>query len=278
MAIRKGYVDTSDGQIHYRYTPGGSGAPILFFHMTASSSRTYENMLTALQGKRPLFAFDTPHYGQSFVPTKPPSIAYITQVLAEAIDNLKIDDFHCFGHHTGTNISGQLAVTAPDRVRSIMLTGASYTTKEENEIYLKALSYDNPPDIRGTHLMRAWTRVVKDCEAATPYDPSVLWHPVPAEVFHHELIDTLTAGEKWHYGYQAVFTHDLIGTLAKVRCPIMLIAGGRDVVFHWHERAKKGLPHAQVVEREGYGVYYLSYAADDLAPFITDFVSKADKK
>ncbi|TQC41749.1 alpha/beta hydrolase [Rhodococcus sp. WS4] len=273
-AIRRGYVDTSDGQLHYRYREGGDDAPILFFHMTASSSAAFESVMTHLSGTGPLYAFDTPNYGQSFKTTKQATIEYICQIFIEAADKLGIDKFYCFGHHTGTNIATQLAFMYPERVLGIMLGCASFTTPEENELYNKILPYDNPPDIRGTHLMRAWTRVVKDCEAATPYDSREPWHQVPAEVFHQEVIDTLTAGEKWYWGYQAVFTHDMMSILPQVKCPILLVAGKRDVVFFWHERAKKALPHAKVVEREGYGVYYCVFAGEDLAPFVSDFVKE----
>lgn len=61
MPIRKAYVDTTDGQIHYRFCEGGSGLPILFFHMTASSSSSFENLMAALDGFCPLYAFDLPH-------------------------------------------------------------------------------------------------------------------------------------------------------------------------------------------------------------------------
>ncbi|MHA3795370.1 alpha/beta fold hydrolase [Sphingomonas sp. YL-JM2C] len=277
MPIRKGYVDTTDGQIHYRYTEGGSGHPLVCFHMTASSSLAYEDLLKALDGSRPLYALDSPHYGQSFMPTAEPSIKYMCKVLIEAIDNLGIDKFFCIGHHTGSNISAQLAVDYPDRVLGVILVGVTYTTEEENKLYKQALAYDNPPDVRGGHVLNAWTRVAKDSEAPNPYDPSIIWNPVPAQVFHNELVETLASGTQWHYGYQAVFSHDNIGTVAKVKCPIMLLVGKQDVVYHWHARAKQALPHATVVERDGYGVYYLSYGGEDAAPFIREWTAENDE-
>ena len=271
MTIRKGYVDTSDGQVHYRYCEGGDGYPILFFHMTASSSSSFENIMSHLEGFCPLYAFDLPHYGQSFVPTAEPSYEYMADVLMEAIDNLNIGKFHCFGHHGGTNLSAQLAAKYPERVLSIMLAGVTYPTMEESEKNKKYV-YDNPIDVQGSQVMSAWTRVIRDCEASAPIEPDARWHPIPAEVYHRELIDTLTAGEQWHYGYQAVFKHNMPQVLAKVTCPILLVVGRRDIVFFWHERAKKALPHAKVVERDGYGSYYCTFAGEDLAPIVRDFV------
>lgn len=275
MPIRKAYVDTTDGQIHYRFCEGGSGLPILFFHMTASSSSSFENLMAALDGFCPLYAFDLPHYGQSFMPTAEPSYPYIADVLMEAINALGIKKFHCFGHHGGTNVSAQLAANHPDRVASIMLAGVTYPTMEEsarNSAYI----YDNPPDIRGSQAITAWTRVVKDCDSSAPVEPDAPFFPVPPEIYHSELIDTLTAGTEWHWGYRAVFKHDMPKLLEKVSCPILLVCGKRDIVFFWHERAKQALPQAKVVEREGYGSYYCTFAGNDLAPYVRNFVNDLD--
>lgn len=271
MPIKKGYVDTKDGQIHYRYTEGGTGTPILFFHMTASSSASFESLMTHLDDSRPMYAFDLPHYGQSFMPSAEPSYEYVVEVLIEAINNLNIDKFHCFGHHGGTNVSAQMAITYPERVASIMLAGVTYPTMEESAMN-KAFIYDNPPDIRGSQAITAWTRVVKDCDTSPPVEPGEAFHPVPAEVYHSELIDTLTAGTEWHWGYRAVFKHNMPEVLARVSCPILLVAGKRDVIYFWHERAKAALPQAKVVERDGYGTYYCTFAGDDLAPYLEDFL------
>lgn len=271
MALKKAYVDTRDGQVHYRFCAGGQGLPILFFHMTASSSASFETVMRELDGFAPLYAFDLPHYGQSFVPIVEPSYEYLAEVIMEAVDALGIDRFHCFGHHGGTNLSAQLAASWPDRVASIMLSGVTYPTMEESAAN-RAIIYDNPPDIRGSQVITAWSRVVKDCDTSPPVEPDEPFHPVPAEVYHRELIDTLIAGTEWHWGYRAVFEHNMPEVLARISCPILLIVGRRDLVFFWHERAKQALPQAKVVERDGYGSYYCTYAGADLAPFITAFV------
>lgn len=275
MPIKKAYVDTSDGQIHYRCCEGGEGLPILFFHMTASSSACFESLMTHLDGFCPMYAFDLPHYGQSFTPIAEPSYEYVGRILMEAIDNLGIGRFHCFGHHGGTNVSAQLAATYPERVASIMLSGVTYPTMEESSRNSKYI-YDNPPDVRGSQAITAWTRVVKDCDTSPPVEPNEPFVPVPAEIYHRELIDTLRAGTDWHWGYRAVFKHNMPEVLGKVSCPILLVVGRRDLVFFWHERAKKALPHAKVVERDGYGSYYCTFAGDDCASHVRDFINSLD--
>jgi hypothetical protein len=45
--IKKAYIDTPEGQIHYRFT-GGPGVPLVLFHMTAASSSAFEPLMLAL--------------------------------------------------------------------------------------------------------------------------------------------------------------------------------------------------------------------------------------
>ena len=64
MIIRKAYADTPAGQVHYRHAPGASGrAPLVFLHRTPASSATFEAMMRAISGDRPVYAFDTPGFG-----------------------------------------------------------------------------------------------------------------------------------------------------------------------------------------------------------------------
>jgi pimeloyl-ACP methyl ester carboxylesterase len=121
--IKKGYVDTADGQIHYRRNETGSGEPIALFHMTASSSQSYDPLMRELSDQIPTIAFDTPNYGQSFKTSNEPTMAYIGTVLLEALDQLGIQKLHVLGHHTGASIAVETAVAAPARVLSATLSG-----------------------------------------------------------------------------------------------------------------------------------------------------------
>ncbi|KAK3068094.1 hypothetical protein LTS18_000818, partial [Coniosporium uncinatum] len=70
--LKKAYVDTTHGQIHYRYIlpPAQHLAkihPILFLHKSASSSASYESLMEhyASQGYA-CYAPDMPGFGGSF--------------------------------------------------------------------------------------------------------------------------------------------------------------------------------------------------------------------
>ena len=61
--IKKSYINIASGQIHYRYIEG-DGQPLLFFHRTPSSSIMFERLMLEMKNDRPLFAFDTPGFGE----------------------------------------------------------------------------------------------------------------------------------------------------------------------------------------------------------------------
>ena len=133
MPIRKGYVDTPDGQVHYRLCEGGQGLPLVFLHQTASSSQMYEPLMGVLQGQYRMIALDTPGFGQSdFPPQTPTTSSYVTTLLS-ALQNLGVQEFHLFGHHTGACLGCEMAVIAPARVRSLMMVGPVYMDEAERQ-------------------------------------------------------------------------------------------------------------------------------------------------
>ena len=73
MTIKKGYIDTTDGQVHYRVCQGPGSLPLVCLHQTASSSQMYENLMETLHGQYRVFVLDTPGFGQSFVPPQVPT-------------------------------------------------------------------------------------------------------------------------------------------------------------------------------------------------------------
>ena len=124
--IKKGYVDTPSGQIHYRYAiPSGTndvGRTIILLHKSASSSASYEKIMRQLCAKGyKCYAPDMPGFGGSFDPT-PEAIEEILQqgtrwfvdVFMAAFRSLGIFDpgastVHIIGHHSGACLASEIA-------------------------------------------------------------------------------------------------------------------------------------------------------------------------
>ena len=266
MTIRKAYADTTDGQVHYRHTKGGSGEPLIFFHMTSASSAGYVPILEQLAGKLPMIAFDTPNYGESYRTAREPSIAYIASALLEALDDLGIEKFHTFGHHTGVSIQCEMAAIAPDRVLSTIMNGPNYATMEQNAYLMTKLVVPNPISIKGTQFVAAWSR-------AKDNYPFSLWNneDVQADIMNRETIDMLRAGPEWCWAYRAVFSHDLRKAMALVRCPKLFLCGSDDLAFDFHKQASADYPDAPSKETPG-GIYAVESHAPEFAPHILAFI------
>jgi pimeloyl-ACP methyl ester carboxylesterase len=264
MAIRKGYVDTRDGQIHYRVCGEGEGIPVALFHQTASSSQSYEKIMGRLEGKYRMVALDTPGFGQSFFPPQAATTAYYVSALFEALTNLGIEAFHAVGHHTGAAIAVEMAATAPERVKSLILEGPVWLSPEERQHWLDTAI--DPMVIRGdgSHLAKIWDRVVG-------LDPD---HP--ADLCHREALDTLRAGERWHEAYIAVFRQDSYGMFSKVRCPMLLLCGENDVLYPYFRPVCEAYPEARSAVLPGCGVYALDNCAERLASEIESFLDKQE--
>lgn len=263
--IRKGYVDTRDGQMHYQICTGGSGDPVVLIHMTASAANSYDALMEALAGRCTTIAMDTPNYGQSFRTDREPSIAYIASIWLEALAGLEVDRFHVLGHHTGASIAIEMAAQAPTRVRSVTVSGLVYTTVEENAIYAQQFVQANPITDYGTQFIGAWTRVITTMDGAD----------LPAAFKHRETVGTLVAGEAWNWGYMAVFAYQPMEQIRKVKCPIFTATGALDrYTVALHYRLAQDYPVHKVLTAQGRGVDYLDTYAAEFAPHLLDFINE----
>ena len=254
MTIKKGYVETRDGQVHYRFCGEAQGLPLVFLHQTASSSQSYEKMMELLQAKYRMFALDTPGFGQTFYPPMKPTTAYYTDILLEALENLGVKEFHVFGHHTGAAIGAEMAATAPERVKTLMLEGPCWLSEAERQEWLDTAIDPMVIQADGSHLMKIWDRVVG-------LDPD---HP--PELCHREAIDTLRAGGRWHEAYIAVFLQNSCDLFSKVKCPMLLLCGDNDVLFPYFKPVCDAYPKAKSAVLTGGG----TYAPDNCAAHIVE--------
>ena len=119
VEIKRAYVDTSIGQMHYRYA--GEGDSLVILHQTASSSEAYEPLMGLLASRFSVVAMDTPGFGMSDAPPRPFTIPDYALVLQEALDGMGIATTSVFGHLTGASIASELAASAPQRVEKLIL-------------------------------------------------------------------------------------------------------------------------------------------------------------
>lgn len=238
MAIRKGYVDCSAGQIHYRRVEG-KGTPIVFFQQTASSSKMYVKVMSALAGEYPMVAFDTPGFGESFDPETPPTMAQYADWLLEAIDGLGLARFHVFGHHTGACLAVELGARHPARTASLMMVGPVPLTAEERAEFGRHFGDPIAPNADGSYLKSTW-----DYLASLGAGADLALH-------HRELVDTTRAYLGRSMAYRAVWAQDWTALYRQVRCPLLLLCAEDDVLHPYFGRAQEIRPDARAVTLRG---------------------------
>ncbi len=121
--IRRTYVDGPYGQIHVRYSRPAQrrGPPLVCFHATPFSSRSYELFMEKIGTDRAVFALDTPGYGESDRPPAALSIPEYANALLSAIDALELTrEIDLIGTDTGTRLAVEVAISRPSLVRRLI--------------------------------------------------------------------------------------------------------------------------------------------------------------
>jgi pimeloyl-ACP methyl ester carboxylesterase len=217
--IRCGYVDTRDGQLHYREIAGTAPA-IVFLHQTASSSSSFQRVMQRLRLPNRLIALDTPGFGSSFAPRGWPSMAEYARWTVEALDALRVRRFHVFGQHTGANLAGELAVRHPARVCSVMMLGPVPMAAPERREFREMLGKQPiSPRVDGQHMLENWGY-------AAQYNPGC-----DPEILHDETVNMLRAWRGRPQAYRAVSFNDSLAVLRRVRAPVLLMTSPGDY-FH----------------------------------------------
>ena len=277
MTVKRGYVDTQIGQIHYRTEPSGSGTPLVLFHQSASSTAMYEGLMAELAGERPQYAPDTPGYGLSDFPPPRPAISDYVRTHLQALDALGVREFHAFGFHTGASIACEAAVMAPERVRSVSLCGPPYADTDERKQWLAKVdgADDQRPGFQkvsvsameiqadGSHLLPIWQRNVALGPDASP------------ALIHRETIDNLRAGERYQDAIVAVYSQDMPALLKGVTCPILLLCGDRDIHYPYLQSACDDRPDATCVTLDG-GSYVIDQDPGQVAAELRPFLRSLD--
>lgn len=230
-ALRRGFLDGPDGQIHYRIadTATGGKTPLMCLHMSPNSGRIYEAILEEMGHDRIAVAPDTPGFGESDAPATPPEIADYARAMAHVADSLGLKQIDVMGYHTGSETCVELALQRPDLVRRIVQISCPVFTDEELATLRRELGAV-PIAEDGAHLIKKWRHMLPF------YGPMV-----PRSVLARNFAEGLRGGPVAHWGHRAAFNYDLRETLPRVTQPILVINPNDDLVA----QTPRGLPLMQ---------------------------------
>lgn len=256
--IRKGYVDTPDGQIHFHQLKNVDGVPLVLLHQTASSGMMFEPLMTLLSDSFHTLALDTPGFGASFSPPNLFTVHYLSSTLHAALTNLGVESCYLFGHHTGSAIAVQMAYDHPGFVKKMVLSGPPLLSDAQvNGLKASLKPFAIAED--GSHLTHVWERIRKRDSA------------LPLETVHREVLLTQSAREAAQGAYQAVFEQPFKVQLEALEIPILVMAGEHDTLRASLEPAYSILKNGAMKVIPNQGPYICDQNPQAVADVIKEF-------
>lgn len=112
-------LKSSDVEIYYETS--GSGDPIIFIQGVGVVGAGWAPQVRTLEKKFNAITLDNRGIGKSGSSPKPLEITIMATDVLSVMDHLKVKSAHIVGHSMGGSIAIELALLAPERVRSLAL-------------------------------------------------------------------------------------------------------------------------------------------------------------
>ena len=300
--MKRGYVDTPDGQVYY--LTEGDGEPLMMLHQGPRSSRMYGKLIPYLSGRYRVIAMDMLGYGRSDrLPEKLPTngVRFLAQNVVHTMDAFGLDRAHLFGLHTGAGIGAEVAAGSSDRLVSVCLFGFPYVADEDErkdyfasreggDIYASFQSYSSSND--GSHLARLWMRSYSEILRLwlhTANAPSEQLHPMPVrsphlfmtsdhiEFLQRWVLDSLEIDKNMGAIYDALFNYDFPSRLPLIQAPTLLIDPDSPYENYFcrrNEMVKGIIPNSEAAVLPGSDDNAAEFKVPELAAMILDWLGR----
>lgn len=108
----------------------GQGPPLVLIHALGLDHRLWDEQVPLLSSAFEVIAYDVRGHGQTEAPAGPYTLADFAEDLEGLLDSLGVSSAHLCGISMGGMIAQELALSYPERVRSLVLAD---TTSEYNQ-------------------------------------------------------------------------------------------------------------------------------------------------
>ena len=198
----------------------GQGEPLLFIHGLASSSRSWKKQVPLFSQHYRVISFDIRGHGRSDKPIEPYSIELFATDARELLRALGINSAHVVGFSMGGMVAFQLAVDAPELVRSLVAVnccpeGSMRTFNDGVECFKHMLFLP----------LRGMRKKVPDVDKQTE-------SPSYAENQSRSVIQRMAVTNKLAYAnaFGALIKWSVADRLADISCPTLMITSDADFV------------------------------------------------
>jgi pimeloyl-ACP methyl ester carboxylesterase len=213
--LRRGYVPSSYGQLHY--VECGVGEPVLMLHQTPRSWTEYLDVLPLVGSRYRAIAMDTLGFGASAKPAGVHTVERWADAAGQLVDALGVERFHLVGHHTGGVIAVELAARSRERVASLLLSGTPFIDDEKRRDADRRAPVDLVvPRPDGSHLLQLWNARRE------------FYRPGEEAALNRYMTDALTVLDRVEEGHEAVHRSLMDRRLPEVTARILAICAEDD--------------------------------------------------
>ncbi len=232
VLIDRAFVRIAEGLVHLRRVDGAlDKTPLLLIHLSPSSSKLLEPLMTALREvgyDAPLIAPDTLGNGDSAPPAvAEPDIAYFADSLARLLDAMAVDKVDIWGTHTGARTACEFGLAHPDRVGKLMLDGIVEYSAEMRALFKAHYTPKVSPDAIGSQFLWAFN-FSRNQYLFYPWFMEDEAHSLnksipPPERLHTSAMAILNSLDTYHMSYQAAFAYPSRERVAALTVPTVLL-------------------------------------------------------
>jgi pimeloyl-ACP methyl ester carboxylesterase len=257
------------GNYAIRYAEEGRGHPLLLIHGLAGDHSAWAPQIAAWRDRFYVIAPDNRGAGASAQVDEPVSTQDLARDMLGLLDHLGIDKAHVVGRSMGGAIGQHMALLAPGRVRSLAVC-ASFAKL----------------DPLGRRVLANMREVLEWTRSWPAHARHSVQNFVSPEFFnaHPErvaAIESLIGGETrlaacYVRQNQACQEHDTLGRLGEIRCPTLILAGGRDPICSptatgW---MAERMPGAQTVMFENSSHFFLMEEPERFMRVMNDWLAR----
>ena len=119
MSSDSGYVDVNG--VHMYYETHGDGTPLVLLHGgMLTIDLNFAGLIPTLAKKHRVIGVEMQGHGRTADIDREITPAALASDIVGLLDHLGIDSAHVLGHSMGGAVTMELAISSPDRVRSVV--------------------------------------------------------------------------------------------------------------------------------------------------------------
>jgi 3-oxoadipate enol-lactonase len=257
------FLERPDGcRLYYELHGPAHGSPLILLEGLGGDIPGWRRNIPHLAARHRVIAYDFRGNGRSDAPDEPMTMATFVDDTVALLDHLGVERAHVYGQSFGGMVGLELALTHPERVRSLVLAA--------------------------THAGPARATVSRD-EGKVPKDKPylALYSPAFAREHPDHIAEDILVGSQQpqppHAGrrqWEAMQSWDAWERLERIAHPTLVLHGSDDLVIPAENarRLAAGVPAAELVVLEGAGHVYHSEQSERADEAVLDFLRRVDER